>query len=74
MLVVKIDCVFLKKAKSKVRFICSKGDEISQTIDKCIKSKNGEIVKVNSKGFDSNDVCVAEFNFTWSFKLKNTKI
>ena len=74
MLVVKIDSNFYKKATSKVRFICSNGDEISQTIDKCIKSKNGEIVKVNSKGFDSNGVCVAEFNFTWSFKLKNVKI
>ena len=74
MLVVKIDSNFYKKATSKVRFVCSNGDEISQTIDKCIKSKNGEIVKVNSKGFDSNGVCVAEFNFTWSFKLKNIKI
>ena len=74
MLVVKIDSNFYKKATSKVRFICSNGDEISQSIDKCIKSKKGEIVKVNSKGFDSKGVCVAEFNFTWSFKLKNIKI
>ncbi len=74
MLVVKIDCNFYKKATSKVRFICSTGNEISQTIEKCIKSKNGEIIKVNSKGFDTNGVCVAEFNFTWSFKLKNVKI
>tara|TARA_B100001287_G_C22461761_1_gene425367 strand:- start:60 stop:560 length:501 start_codon:yes stop_codon:yes gene_type:complete len=74
MLVVKIDCIFLKKAKSKVRFVCSKGDEISQTIDKCIMTKNGETIKVNSKGFDRNGDCVAEFNFTWSFKLKNVKI
>tara|TARA_B100000900_G_scaffold188083_1_gene159353 strand:+ start:967 stop:1467 length:501 start_codon:yes stop_codon:yes gene_type:complete len=74
MLVVKIDCNFYKKATSKVRFVCSNGDEISQIIDKCIKSKNGEIIKVNSKGFDSNGICVAEFNFTWSFKLKKIKI
>jgi len=74
MLVVKIDCIFLKKSKSKVRFICSKGDEISQIIDKCMRTKSGETIKVNSKGFDRNGVCVAEFNFTWSFKLKNVKI
>ena len=74
MLVVKIDSNFYKKATSKVRFVCSNGDEISQIINKCIKSKNGEIIKVNSKGFDSNGICVAEFNFTWSFKLKKIKI
>jgi len=71
MLVVGMESKFYKKATSKVKFICKNGNEISDVINKTLKSGNGEIVVANSKGYDVNGICVAEFNITWSFKAKN---
>ena len=74
MLVVGMESKFYKKSTSKVKFICNNGNDISDVINKTLKSGNGEIVVANSKGYDKNGVCVAEFNITWSFKVKNSKI
>ena len=70
MLVIGMESKFYKKSISKVKFICEDGHEISDVINKAIKSGNGEIFIANSKGYDINGVCVAEFNITWSFKVK----
>ena len=71
MLVVCMESKFYKKSTSKVKFICENGNEISDVINKTLKTGNGEIVVANSKGYDKNGICVAEFNITWSFKAKN---
>lgn len=71
MLVVGMESKFYKKAVTKVKFICENGRDISDVIDKAIKSKMGQTIIANSKGFDEKGICVAEFNITWSFKVKN---
>ena len=70
MLVIEMQSKFYKKATNKVKFLCENGNEISNAIDNAINSGKGEVIVSNSKGFDENGVCVAEFNITWSFKAK----
>ncbi len=71
MLVVGMESKFYKKATTKIKFICENGNEISDVIDKALETREGEVVIANSKGYDENGICVAEFNITWSFKAKN---
>jgi acyl-coenzyme A thioesterase PaaI-like protein len=70
MLVLNMKADFLKKAKTKITFSCNDGDKISKAIDKCLISKEGEIIEVQTSGFDTNGEKVAEFQFTWTFKAK----
>ena len=70
MLVIEMQSKFYKKATTKVKFICENGNEISNAIDKAINNDSAEVIITNSKGFDMNGVCVAEFSITWSFKAK----
>ena len=70
MLVIEMQSKFYKKATTEVKFICENGNEISNTIDNAINSDRGEVIITNSKGFDVNGDCVAEFSITWSFKAK----
>ncbi len=70
MLVVGMESKFYKKATTKIKFICESGKEISDIINKTLKTGEGEVVVTNSKGYDENGICVAEFNITWSFKSK----
>ena len=71
MLVVGMESKFYKKATTKIKFICEDGSKISDIINKTLKTGKGEVIVVNSKGYDENGICVAEFNITWSFKSKN---
>ena len=71
MLVIGMESKFYKKATTKIKFICENGNEISDVINKALATREGEIVIANSKGYDENGICVAEFNITWSFKAKN---
>jgi len=70
MLVINMESKFYKKAITKINFICKNGQDISNAIDQSIQTGKGQVVIVNSKGYDMNGICVAEFNITWSFKEK----
>ena len=71
MLVVKIESHFYKKATDKIKFICKDGDKISSAIKDTLKTGEGKVVITNSKGYNKEGICVAEFNVHWSFKAKN---
>ena len=71
MLVVKIESYFYKKATGKIKFICKDGEKISQAITDTLKTGEGKVVITNSKGYNKEGICVAEFNVHWSFKAKN---
>ncbi len=70
MLVLNMKADFLKKAKTKITFSCIDGEKITKTIEKCIKSGEGEIIEVRASGYDTNGEKVADFWFTWTFKKK----
>ena len=70
MLVVGMKAQFSKKANTKTYFICEQGEEIQTAVNKAIKNGEGQTVTVISKGYNSDNELVAEFEFTWSFKLR----
>ncbi len=70
MLVLNMKASFTKKARTKVIFTCNDGDKIRNAIAQSIKTGEGKTVEVISKGVDKEGDIVAEFAFTWTFKLK----
>lgn len=70
MLVLKMKASYTKKARTKVTFECNNGEDISNAIAKSIETGEGQTVEVESKGVDKDGDTVAEFVFTWTFKLK----
>lgn len=70
MLVLNMKANFVKKAKGKIIFSCSEGNEIFEAVQKCIESNEGQVVIINSTGTDKNGNEVAIFEFSWTFKVK----
>lgn len=70
MLVFQMKAEFVKKAKTKIRFQCTDGHIIKNAVEECIQTGKGITVEVKSIGTDKTGDRVAEFYFTWSFKVK----
>ncbi len=70
MLVLKNDATFSKKAKGLISFSCNQGHEIDATIAKAIKTGEGQTIWLNSKGINSQNIEVSNFNFQWTLKVK----
>ncbi|MDP5092235.1 MAG: DUF4442 domain-containing protein [Polaribacter sp.] len=70
MLVTHQEGNFLKKATGTVLFSCSDGDKIKEAIQKSIKTGEGQVVVLTSKGINESGVEVANFLFQWSLKVK----
>ncbi len=70
MLIVENKASYFKKAVGKITFTCSDGKIISELVKKAKQS--GEAVKadIKSVGTDETGDKVAEFDFTWSLKIK----
>jgi|SRR5580704_8669832 hypothetical protein len=74
MLVVDLRASFYKKAKDISIFTCEDGIKISDTVEKAINSKEGQTIVARSVGLNIAGELLAEFNITWSFKMKNLSI
>lgn len=72
MLVVGMESKFLKKATGKITFECNDGKKIAETISSSIKTGQGHTVSALSTGINEEGEKVAEFNITWSFKVKKS--
>ncbi len=70
MLVVGLEANFTKKAVGKIIFTCDQGEELNVVLQKAIATKEGQTLKMRSVGTNENGDQVAEFFFTWSFKVK----
>lgn len=70
MLVVGLQANFTKKAVGKIIFTCEQGAELDEILKKAIETKEGQVLKMRSVGIDEKGDQVAEFFFTWSFKVK----
>jgi hypothetical protein len=70
MLVTNMEAAYFKKATGRTFFTCGEGIKITQTVDKAHETKKGESIKIRSIGKNKNDELVAEFLFTWSFKVR----
>lgn len=70
MLVFDMKASFRKKAVNKITFTCLEGQKISDAVNKCLETDEGQTVAVQTIGIDKNGNEVAEFEFVWTFKVK----
>ena len=71
MLVIEQKGQFFKKAKGKIIFSCTQGQEIKDIIQKAIDTKESQTVTLKSDGIDEAGDKISSFEFVWSFKVKN---
>jgi hypothetical protein len=72
LLVVGMEAQYFKKATGVVRFRCSDGQAIRQTIGIALSTGEGQTIRTRSAGTNARDELIAEFFITWSFKVKHT--
>ncbi|MBD0284240.1 MAG: DUF4442 domain-containing protein [Flavisolibacter sp.] len=70
MLPVSIEGNFYKKAVGKTFFTCTDGIIISETIQQVILLNYPQTIKALTTGYNLQKEKIAEFWFTWSFKVK----
>jgi hypothetical protein len=70
MLITNMEATYFKKAVGKTFFVCDAGKQISDTIEDSIGSMESKSITVKSTGTNKNGELIAEFLFTWSFKVK----
>jgi len=70
MLVFDMRASFRKKAVNRITFTCLEGQKISDAVNKCLETGEGQTVAVQTIGIDKNGHEVAEFEFVWTFKVK----
>lgn len=71
MLVLEQNGKFTKKAVGRITFVCDEGDKIKDVIQKAIDTKEGQTLKLTSRGYDEAGDMVSEFWFLWTFKVKS---
>jgi hypothetical protein len=71
MLVVGMKADYYKKAVGLTTFTCEDGQEISDAVERSILAKESQTVIAKSTGTNDKGELVAEFQITWSFKMKN---
>lgn len=70
MLVLHNKASFYKKGKGKLHFSCDQGNEIDHIIQAAINTGEGQTLKLVSKGINTDQVCVSEFEFEWTLKRR----
>ncbi|KRP26422.1 MAG: thioesterase [Cryomorphaceae bacterium BACL22 MAG-120619-bin32] len=73
MLVTHQESDFSKKATGKILFTCNERELVKKTIEKSIKTNEGQTVILTSIGVNESRVVVSNFRFQWSLKIKNCK-
>jgi hypothetical protein len=71
MLVIKNDAQFTKKAKGRIMFSCTQGEEIDIFLKKAIETGEGQTFTLTADGHDEAGDLVSTFNFIWSVKQKS---
>ncbi|MBA2249180.1 MAG: DUF4442 domain-containing protein [Chitinophagaceae bacterium] len=70
MLITNMQASYFKKAISKTWFVCDEGQQISLAIKQAILTGESNSITVRSIGKNKDGEIIAEFAFTWSFKMK----
>lgn len=70
MLITGMESSFHKKATGTTIFYCHEGLAIQQAVEKAVAGALAQTIRVQANGFNEQKQLVAEFWFTWSFKLK----
>lgn len=69
-IVVDVDANFFKKITETVSFTCVDYDLIESKIQEAVDTNEPIVVRTKSLGKIADGTTVAEFNFTWSFKVR----
>jgi hypothetical protein len=72
MLVLRVEGDFLKKADGLTTFICEDGNIVKQMIREAAASGKPTTATLRSVGTNKDGDIVADFNITWSFKVKSS--
>lgn len=70
MLVTRVMGDFTKKANTRTSFTCEDGSRIRQAIEDAIRTKESRTFHARSIGRNPQGDIVAQFEITWSFKIK----
>ena len=70
MLITSVDSKYHKKAIGKTIFTCKEGHAMKQAINEAYATSLPQTIRVKSEGYNLQNELVAEFWFTWSFKVK----
>ena len=71
MLVLEMHSSFHKKATGQINFVCEDGKKIEEAIREALVSGQSITYMTHSKGYNSEGICVAEFDITWTFKQRS---
>ncbi|MBO9566767.1 MAG: DUF4442 domain-containing protein [Niastella sp.] len=70
MLIVKMEATYLKKATGTTTFTCAEGVPLREAVERAIATGDSQTLVTRSSGVNEQGESVAEFLFTWSFKIK----
>jgi hypothetical protein len=70
MLIVKMEATYLKKATGITTFTCVEGAALREAVERAIATGDSQTLVTRSSGVNEQGESVAEFLFTWSFKIK----
>ncbi len=70
MLITRVESTFYKKCRERITFTCEDGESLRSVINETMASGKSVAFNARSKGTNSAGEIVAEFQFTWSFKVK----
>jgi hypothetical protein len=73
MLITGMEATYFKKATGRTFFVCEDGKDILKVIESAIVSGEPKSITVKSTGTAKDGELIAEFRFTWSFKVKKAK-
>ena len=73
MLVANNNASFTKKATGRIQFVCNDGKAIKATIDKAIKTEEGQTCWMKAIGTNKDGVQVSEFNFEWTILVRKSR-
>ena len=70
MLITNMEATYFKKATGRTYFTCESGKQVYDTVERSIATREPKSITVKSAGTNKNGELIAEFLFTWSFKVK----
>ena len=70
MLVLNNKANFSKKARGRITFSCSQGNEIKKLMNDLLKSGTPKTIWLESVGTDETGDTVSRFNFEWTLSIK----
>lgn len=70
MLIVKMEATYFKKATGTTTFTCVEGASLKDAVERAIATGDSQTLVTRSSGVNEQGESVAEFLFTWSFKIK----